>query len=218
MKKQGIIFDCDGTLVNSLDQALLSFQYALKKVGAGECTPEQIKQHFGAGADRILLAILSDKERALEAFDYFIDHQSELAYETHLHPGVRELLDQLSSEGVPMAIVTGRHARDLEVVLKPHKLADYFVALVADSHLPKSKPAPDGILMAAERMGLLPQNTLYVGDSPTDIQAAHAARSVPVAALWDSLAKPEELHREDPAFMARTPDEVGSFFKTLVEE
>lgn len=211
-KNYGIIFDCDGTLTDSLSQALDSLSFALAQVGATPPSHEEIKRYFGAGADRILNRILGDEEKGLVAFQHYLDHQSELAARTRLHPGVRQLLEHLAAQEVPVAVVTGRHARDLEVVLGPHKLDTYFVTLVADNHVPRSKPDPAGVLMAAKCMGLPPENTLYVGDAIYDVQAAHAAGSVAVAALWDALAKPDELYAERPAFSAHTPMEVWSFF------
>lgn len=212
MREAGIIFDCDGTLVDSLTQALESFNYALDRLGEPPRSPEVIKRYFGAAADRILLGVLGDEEKAHRAFEYYLDHQSELAKTTRLHEGVIELLDALAEDEVPMGIVTGRHARDLDVLLKPHSLASYFQVLVADSELPRSKPAPDGILQAAKVMGLRPDRTFYVGDSHTDMQASHNAGSIPVAALWDQLAKREELKREKPAFFASRPMDVRVFF------
>ncbi|MDQ2076902.1 HAD family hydrolase [Marinimicrobium sp. ABcell2] len=211
--KHGIIFDCDGTLVDSLSQALESFNHALAAVGEQPRSPEQIKAYFGAGADRILMRIIGDEAKGMEAFQHYVEHQSNLAGATRLHKGVRELLDTLAEQGVPMAVVTGRHERDLQILLEPHQLSEYFVTLIADNHAPQSKPAPDGVLMAAERMGLEPEHTLYVGDAIYDLQAAHAAGSIPVAALWDVLAKPDELRAENPAFMAQTARELWPFFK-----
>lgn len=213
MKDCGIIFDCDGTLVNSVAKAFESFHYALAQMGEGPRSSAMIERYFGAGADRILTRILGDEQRGLEAFKHYINHQSELANQTELHQGIRELLDVLAQADVPLAVVTGRHARDLEVLLAPHKLSDYFVTLVADNHIPHSKPAPDGVLMAAQRMGLAPEKTFYVGDAVYDIKAAHAAGSVAVAALWDSLARPQELMAERPDYVARSPDEVWIHFK-----
>ncbi len=159
------------------------------------------------------MRLLGDEDKALRAFEHYLDHQTELAHTTRLHEGVHRLLEALAKHSVPMAVVTGRHARDLEILLKPHKVSEYFVTLVADSHLPHSKPAPDGILLAAERMGLPPGNTMYVGDSTVDVLAAHAARAVSVAALWDPLARREELAREEPNYFVAAPDEVWSVFR-----
>lgn len=213
--KHGIIFDCDGTLVHSLGQALESISYALNAVGEAPPSPEVIKARFGAGADRILVSLLGDEARGLLAFEHYIEHQSQLAKRTTLHSGVRELLDLLAAQQVPMAVVTGRHERDLEVLLKPHNLADYFLALIADNQAPRSKPEPDGILMAAEFMGLSPENTLYVGDAIYDLQAAHRSGSLPVAALWDPMAIRAELEAERPAFVAETPADVWHFYQKV---
>lgn len=211
---KGIIFDCDGTLLDSLGQAMQSFNHALDEIGEPPRSEQAIKRYFGQAADRIFLNFLNgDEKRADAAFTAYLDHQLELAKSTKLHTGVRELLDQLEEEGVPLGIVTGRHARDLEIVLRPHEISDRFICLVADSHLPKSKPAPDGILLAARNMDLAPAQTLYVGDSTMDIRAAHAAGSIPVAALWDQLTKSEEMQKERPEFMAKMPQDVWTFYK-----
>lgn len=213
-QRYGIIFDCDGTLVDSLGYALESFNYALEKIGEAPRPVAEIKRWFGAGADRIFTNLLGgDEKKGLAAFEVYVDHQSELAHKMKLHEGVQALLDVAANAGIPMGVVTGRHARDLEAILKPHNIAEYFEVLIADNHLPKSKPAPDGILAALQRMGLEARNTLYVGDSPLDMQAAHAAGSLPVAALWDVLADPQVLEKEKPYTMAQTPAEVWTAFQ-----
>ena len=215
MQSHGIVFDCDGTLVDSLGAAMESFNYALNKIGFKPRGEQEIKRYFGAGADRIFTAILGNEEEGLKAFEHYVDHQSELAMRIKLHDGVREMLENLAAGGVPMGVVTGRHARDLDVVLRPHKIADYFVTVIADNHLPKSKPAPDGILLAAQKMKLDPRRTLYVGDSVMDMQAAHGAGSAPVAALWDRLVKRSAMETEKPKYLAAHPSDIRRIFKTF---
>lgn len=215
MSKYGLVFDCDGTLVDSLGAALESFNYALAAINEKPRTVDQIKRYFGAGADRIFIQLLGNEKKGLEAFEAYVDHQSELAKEMKLHSGILDLLKITSAANIPMGVVTGRHARDMEVVLRPHKIHDYFQVLIADSHVPHSKPAPDGILMAVERMGLDVQNVCYVGDSVMDIQAAKRAGCRSVAALWDVLVKPEVMQAECPDFMARTPADVWQDFRNF---
>ena len=211
MKTGSVVFDCDGTLVNSLGYALESFNYALDKIGEPPREIEQIKRYFGAAADRIFLNLLGDEKKALAAFEHYFDHQSSLASRMQVFPGIIELLETLRAAKIPMAVVTGRHERDLAAVLAPHKLANYFVTLIADNQLPHSKPAPDGVLLAIERIGADPARSYYVGDSIVDMQAAHAAGAKPIAALWDELAKPELMAKENPAFMAKSPMEIWRY-------
>lgn len=208
MKRHGVIFDCDGTLVDSLGDAIGSYNYAFDKIGEPRRPLTEIKKYFGASADRIFTSLLGSQERGLRAFEYYKEHQTQMAPGLALHSGIRELLEILAENDVPMAVVTGRHADDMKIVLDPHEIVHHFITLVADSQLPRSKPAPDGILLAASRMGLDPVHALYVGDSLTDVQAAHAAGATAVAALWDPLAKRSEMASENPRYIAQVPHEV----------
>lgn len=212
MNQHGIIFDCDGTLMDSLGRAMESFNHALDRVGAWPRTPEQIKAHFGSSADRIFSRLLGDESLGARAFAFYLEHQTELAESTKVHQGVLELLDVLTENKVPIAIVTGRHHEDLEIVLKPHALSGRFLTMVADSHLTQSKPNPEGILLACRRMGVAPKNALYVGDSIVDIQAAHAAGGTAVAALWDNLVKPEDMRAQNPKYLAEKPWDVWKHY------
>jgi len=212
MMKYGVIFDCDGTLVDSLGNAYESFNYALDKIGEGPRTPEEIKRFFGTSAERILIQLLQDEKKGVKAFSIYLEHQEEIAGQTKLHAGIRDLLDLLKEKQIPMGLVTGRHAKDLEIVLRPHQLADYFVTLITDDQLTKSKPAPEGILIASKQMGLSPTNTFYVGDSTFDLKAAHAAGSVPIAAFWDMFVDAHEMKLENPRYIAQSPNEVWNYF------
>jgi HAD superfamily hydrolase (TIGR01549 family) len=217
MKKYGIIFDCDGTLVDSLGHALESFNYALDRLGEPPRTIEEIKRYFGAGADRIFARLLKDERQALRAFEYYKEHQRELSGRLSLHEGVLDLLDTCRQHEVAISIVTGRHSDDLDIVLKPQGIADRFVCLVTDNQVPSPKPAPHGILLAASRMGLDPQCTFYVGDSHIDIQAAHAAGAQAVAALWDPQVVFEQMQSEKPHHFARQPADVWSIFQSFTK-
>ena len=215
---RGIIFDCDGTLINSIGKTMESFQYALRKVDHKSYSNEDIQKYFGSGADRIFKNLLKDETKAGAAFDYYLAHQYELANQMDLHFGISELLDVIQEENIPISIVTGRHARDLEIVLARHQLTARFVTLVTDSDVAKSKPSPEGLLLAAERMGLDPKNTFYVGDSKIDIQAARAAGSKGVAAMWDNLTVLDDMKKENPDFIAETPMDVWEYFVSISQK
>ena len=214
MKKNGVIFDCDGTLLNSLGHSTTSFNLALENIGEPERSPGEIKRFFGQAANRIFLQLLGDPAKAQKAFDCYCNHQAELAMDIDLFPGIKELLHGLKDLDVTMALVTGRHERDLEVILRRHNLGKYFITMIADNHLAKSKPAPDGILLAASRMGLDPKVTFYVGDSTIDLQAAKAAGANAIAALWDPLVDVDAMNRENPAYRFKKPMELLSIFES----
>ncbi len=208
IKFRGVIFDCDGTLIDSLGYALESFNYALAQIGEGPKTAAEVKRFFGRAADRIFFGLLRDEQKALSAFEHYFEHQSGLAVGMRLFPGIRNLLEQIHEKKIPMAVVTGRHERDLLAVLAPHELDKFFITLVSDNQLSYSKPHPEGILRAAKIMGIDPKECIYVGDSVTDIQAAHAAGAAGIGAYWDSLADPVALQNERPYLLAKSPDEI----------
>ena len=209
MKKRfGIIFDCDGTLADSLGMGLGSYNYALSQIGEPPRDENEIKKLFGASADRILQQLLKNDQKARKAFDYYLEHEERNTPNVKLHDGIHELLQKLKSQNIPMGIVTGRHNRDLDFILSHHKLNHFFSAIVCDNHLLNSKPAPDGILLASSQLGLAPEDTYYVGDSVMDMQAAKAANSKSIAAVWDKWSKIEEMKQTNPHAWANHPLEI----------
>jgi HAD superfamily hydrolase (TIGR01549 family) len=207
-KSFGIIFDCDGTLADSLGIGLGSYNYALTKIGEPPRDENEIKKLFGSSADRIMQRLLKDDEKALKAFEFYLEHEELNTPKVHLHDGISELLHNLKAQGIPLGIVTGRHHQDLDFILKHHGLHHFFDAIVCDNHLPFSKPAPDGILLASSKLGLNAQDTFYVGDSVMDMQAAQSAGSKGIAALWDKWVKKEEMQLVKPFAFALHPQNI----------
>jgi HAD superfamily hydrolase (TIGR01549 family) len=209
MKKIGIVFDCDGTLIDSENQVIQSIQFSLEKLGAPEHSAPEIKKLFGPGADQILLTLLDgDESKASKAFDYYLESQTKKAMEMKVYPEVRSLLDAIKSAGIPMGLVTGRHSQDLEIVLNAHQLKKYFYVIVSDDDLRLPKPSPEGLLNAAYLMKLPIEDIYYVGDAKTDLQTATFANANGVAALWDERVDAEEMRLENPVMMAESPLQI----------
>lgn len=215
MKNHALVFDCDGTLMDSLDQALESFHYTLQKMGEKPRTTAEIKSHFGVAADRIFFKVLGDATRAQEAYAIYKSYQAEIAPETKVYPGIRELLEKAQEAEVPLGLVTGRHLDDLKILLQPHGLLHYFHAVITDNELAESKPSPEGLLRAASRLGLPATQMLYVGDSISDIRAAQAAGASAVVALWDKEVDLDKVKAAHPNFIVQNPDELWNLFRTL---
>jgi HAD superfamily hydrolase (TIGR01549 family) len=214
MHHKALIFDCDGTLMDSLGNALESFHYALEQMGEPRSTPE-ITRHFRLAADRILLNLLRDEDRARQAYQHYKEHQTLLAPQTKIYPGVMELLERAHQAAVPMGVVTGRHRQDLEILLKPHDLLPYFTVIVTDNELSEPKPSPEGLLKALAQFGLPGPQAFYIGDSLSDMQAAHAAGIKSVAALWDSKVERQKLVDIKPYGLAEQPDDVWTLFQSF---
>ena len=208
-----MIFDCDGTLLKSLGLGMESYNYALEKVGARPHGPEEIKCFFGTSSDKIFRKLLGDSAQAQKAYEYFFEYETKLVPKILLHDGIRDLLTKLQSSGVRMGLVTGRHSREINLFFDHHKLFGFFETLVCDDLLTTPKPAPEGILLACANMKVDPKTSFYIGDAVMDMRAARGAGATPVAALWDDWARKAEMEVFEPALLARTPEEIWSWFE-----
>jgi HAD superfamily hydrolase (TIGR01549 family) len=204
---KGILFDLDGTLVDSLSVTFEAFNHGIVEQGGRRHTPHEIMAYFGPGEDKIFTRIVGP-ERAPAAYAACKAYLDENLDQVPLHAGVPELLEELRSSGVPVSIVTGRSWDTTEVILRHHRILEQFVTVIANDHVGSPKPSPEGIRLALSRMKLAPTEAIYVGDSWVDIRAARSAGTESVAALWDLLAKREELTPHDPHHWAERPIEI----------
>jgi HAD superfamily hydrolase (TIGR01509 family) len=204
---KGIVFDLDGTLVDSLATTFEAFNHGIVLCGGRPHTPEEIMSHFGPGEGEIFARIVG-RERAEEAYAACRKYLDENMDRVPLHDGVAEMLQALRQREVPTSIVTGRSWNTTEMILKHHGILEQFVTVVANDHVERPKPAPLGIQLALERMSMAPHEIIYVGDSHVDILAARAAGSRAVAALWDRVASRERLAPHEPHHWASHPSEL----------
>jgi HAD superfamily hydrolase (TIGR01549 family) len=214
MKLKGIVFDLDGTLVDSLSTTFDAFNHGITTFGGRKHTPHEIMKYFGPGEGEIFAAILGE-DKADAAYAACRDYTQANLGNVPLFEGVPELIESLKSAGVPISIFTGRSWNTTEMILKHHRLLDRFVTVVANDHVGHPKPSPEGLFLALERMKLQPKEALMVGDMAADIMAARSAGSQGVAALWDLMAKREHLEPHRPHHWAEKPTQVLDIWKTV---
>lgn len=211
---KGIIFDLDGTLVDSLATTFDAFNYGIVSMGGTRRTPQEIMKYFGPGEGEIFAQIVGrDKaEAAYEASRHYLD---EHLADVPLHIGIPELLEKLKSNGVPISIFTGRSWNTTEMILKHHRLLDRFITVVANDHVSSPKPSPEGVHLASSRMNLHPQDVFFVGDSPVDMLASRRAGAQGIAALWDLMAEKTLLEVHEPHHWVTEPSDVWKIWEAL---
>ncbi len=205
---QAVVFDLDGTLINSLSVTFEAFNRGLESQGSKRLTGHEIMRHFGPSEVVILSKILGSKDKGAAAGAVCHAYMRDNVHGAPLHDGVAEMLDTLKSRGMPIAIVTGRGWESTEGILRHHGMLDRFVTVIANDHVAEPKPAPHGILMAAERIGVPAASVIYVGDSHFDMKAAHRAGAVAAAALWDELIDRPLLESTGPHHWLKHPREL----------
>ena len=209
------LVDLDGTLVDTLGDFTVALNAMLRDLALPALTRADIERRVGKGSEHLIRATLQavDGGPALypEAWAAYQRHYDAAnGQHADVYPGAREGLDFLRARGVRMACVTnkpGRFARDL---LRAKDLEGYFEQVVGGDAYPQRKPHPMPLLMSAQALGVIPAQTLMVGDSSNDAQAARAAgcpvvlvtygynhgepvRSVDADAWLDSLAQLADL-------------------------
>ena len=210
---KGIVFDLDGTLVDSLSVTFDGFNHAFLKLGSRKHTPQEIMKHFGVG-ERQIFAQMVGEANADAAYTLFTEYMTHAMGRVPMHSGAREVLEFVKSCQIPTAIVTGRGWTTTEIILKHHGILDQFITVVAHDHVKAGKPSPEGILLALSRMKLAPSEVMYVGDNWADTKAARAAGSISVAALWDHLADRSEIAPHEPHHWAEHPRDILKIWET----
>lgn len=201
----GILFDCDGTLIESEDLVIQSIHNALKKTNVADHSSEEIHSLLGPGADEILKKLIGDEGKTKIAFEYYLDEQKRLALDMKMYDGIPEMLQKLKAGNIPMGIVTGRHSRDLNIVLTAHHLKNFFSVIISDDQLKLPKPSPEGICLAAEQLKIPSENLYYVGDAKGDMETAHKAGSKAIAALWGQKVRVQDMEKCKPEIKAYSP-------------
>lgn len=190
----GVLFDFDGTLIDTWRLYLESFRRSLEPHFQRLLTDTEIL-HYHPIAERRLLRDIVHHERFTEYFESFLSHYRVL-HKTHcdgLYDGVGHLLSELTRRGYRLGIVTGKSRRAWEMTAL-HAQLDSFDVVITDDDVTHPKPHADGLHAALRAMRLEPSQTFYIGDSLYDCRAAHAAKIRFGAALWS------KSRQELPAF------------------
>ncbi len=191
-----IIFDIDGTLTQTNELIFATFNHVASTYLQKEFSPAEIIAMFGP-PEEVAIERLVGKAHYDEAIGDFYYY-----YETH-HPrladaydGIRELLEFLKSMGIILAVFTGKGKRTTLITLEKLGITSYFDLIVTGSDVENHKPSADGIRKVLKTFKLEPSEVLMVGDSVSDVKAAHEA-GVPIAAvLWDSYGKENMLQMD----------------------
>ncbi|WP_457605257.1 phosphoglycolate phosphatase [Nitratifractor sp.] len=183
-KKELILFDLDGTLIDSVPDLADAVNLMLEELGREPFPEATIRGWVGNGAATLVRRALSgshEPDPAVEplfeeARQRFLEHYgSRIPGRTLLYPGVRETLERLEERGYRMAIVTNKPEPFVAPILEGLGIAGPFELIVGGETLPVKKPDPLPLLHSCERLGVAPDDAVMVGDSRNDILAARAA-------------------------------------------
>jgi phosphoglycolate phosphatase len=196
-----LIFDLDGTLIDSKLDLIRSVNAMLREMGREQLHEDTISGYIGHGAPQLVGQALSnnateaERERALKFFlAYYEDHKMD---STCAYPGVPEALEELAA--FPMAILTNKPVRISVRILEALGLAKYFRAVYGGNSFETKKPDPLGAQMILREFGAAPAEAILIGDSEVDVQTARNAGTLAAAVNYgfgthDRTAHPADLY------------------------
>ena len=203
---RAVVFDLDGTLVDSVELVALSLQHAIREVLGREASREEAMQHVGTPLKEQMERI------SLELADELVAVYREFNHREHdrmlkLYDGILDLLNELTKAGCRLGLVTSKSRPTTQMAFDLTGIEPYFDATVCCDEAPGNKPSAAPILFCLEKLGTPSADAAYVGDSPADIQAAHAAGVTGIAVTWGVFGT-KALAAEKPEILVHTMSQL----------
>ena len=202
LKFKGILFDLDGTVLDTSGMIVASFQHTFKVHYGIELPPEKIHQFFGKTMLDAMQVLAPDKDPEILIHTYR-QHQLAHEHQMDIFPFVKETLSALELMGIKMAIVTSRRKETAIKGLKKFGIDHYFPTVIGAYQCTKHKPDPQPLHMALEILGLQADECMMVGDSPADLAGGHNAGMKTAAVKWTYMDW-KCLMQENPEYILET--------------
>jgi len=218
----GLLFDLDGTLVESAPDIGNAANHMLESLGLEPVAIELIQAWIGNGTPKLVKRALTgdfdgepDFSLYEKAYPLFIEYyEQHVCVDSYLYPGVAEALKLLHDRGYTLGCVTNKPARCTLPLLNILEIDRYFTAVVSGDTCSHKKPHPEPVLFALNQMGVAPQNCVMVGDSAHDIHAAHAAK-LPVIAVNYGYNQGVDLNTEKPLAVIENFADILPLIKSI---
>jgi len=218
MRIKAVIWDLDGTLLNTLDDLAASTNAALVSCGLPARTTDEVRRFVGNGLHKLIERAVPEGGEAHPKFDQvydgFVKHYAEHSRDhTAPYEGIIDVLDTLAERGVQLAIVSNK----IDFAVKSLS-RDYFgsrmQSAVGDDPSRRKKPAPDSVQEAMRQLGVSEEETVYVGDSDVDVMTAANAGIPCIGVTWGFRSE-ECLRGAGEVHIAHTPQQLLAIIEEL---
>lgn len=208
MTIRAVLFDLDGTLVDSLEDLTDSVNHIRVAFAYQSLTADEVRQKVGKGSRNLVQQVLPDApdriiDQALAMFLEF--NRQHIADKSRLYPGIAEILDELAARQIRMAVISNKNETLSTLILQALGIHNLFEKICGGDTYPERKPSPLPLLKVADMLGIAPNECVMAGDSINDIQAGQQAGIASIACTW-GYGSMDELAGADA--VAQTPREL----------
>ncbi len=206
---KAVLFDFDGTIMNTNDIIIQSWQHTFRAAEGAERPLEDITHSFGEPLSLTMAKMFPDRDTD-EMVNTYRDYQRKVYTESiQMFPGIAELITELKARGYLMGIVTSRLWESTTQGLYKFDIAHLFDAVVSAEDTTVHKPNPEPCLICLDKLGLEPQEAIFVGDSKFDVLCARNAGVKSVLVGWSICVTDEQkdgIYRPD--YYIEKPEEL----------
>jgi phosphoglycolate phosphatase len=208
-----LIFDLDGTLIDSKRDLANAANAARGHLGMPPIADERVHSYVGNGAPVLIRRVLGDEAteaQVQEALEFFLEYyRAHMLEYTALYPGVRESLDRLRDAGVTMAVLTNKPVKISRAIVEGLGVAGHFRQVYGGNSFDFKKPHPIGIETLMREFGAAPDRTMMVGDSSVDIQTARNAHVKSCGLTYGF--QPESLQTVPPDLLVDRMEDMAAW-------
>ena len=207
MRYPTVLFDLDGTLIDSGAMILSSFRHATRTVLAREIADEELVAACGGATIHEQMRTF-DRERVEELVRAYRAHNEPLHGELEAFRGVEDVLERLTADGRKLGVVTSKRRKTVDLAFGVLPIERYFDAVVTADDVRRHKPHPEPVLVALDRLASRREEAAFVGDSPFDVGAGKAAGVFSVGVSWGGIHPEKRLHEAGADIVVHSPAEL----------
>ena len=197
-----VIFDVDGTLLNSDQAIILALQQVLREEKNMEYPSEELIPVLGMTSENSMnLLGVPDVKHAAAKLTLYVKRNTHLMT---LYPGIEDMLKKLAGKGIHTGVVTSKTREEFKFDFMPHGISEYFSHIICADDTSRHKPEPDPLIQYVEQTRIDPTTTLYVGDTVFDQQCANGAQIGFAIAMWGA----KQPERTVAKYRLNRPDDL----------
>ena len=201
---KAVVFDLDGTLVNTTGLILNTYVGTIHSLGGAEVTTDDVLSNFNIGPTPVILERFLGRPVSPQDLDVYYAAYEAAISSLQAFPNVTGMLKQLHRMDYRLGLFTSATRRAVSLVLPRIGLDNHFEAIVTGDEVTHPKPTPDGLELICRRLGVSTEETAYVGDAEVDLACARSAKVLGIQAVWGN----DSVILAGDHLIANQPDEV----------